>query len=124
MTAVPVTSFPLMFLLWFVCLQKAKKKKPKLLNKLDKTIKAEIDAAEKLRKKVQTCQNEVYRQTARVCVYQSVCVCVSGETGGGAASLRDAGAAAPTEPPRPLREGPGTPPLASQRYCTALLTHC
>uniref|UniRef100_A0A8D3AIA7 Un-named hu7910 n=1 Tax=Scophthalmus maximus TaxID=52904 RepID=A0A8D3AIA7_SCOMX len=29
----------------------AKKKKPKLLNKLDKTIKAEIDAAEKLRKK-------------------------------------------------------------------------
>lgn len=30
----------------------AKKKKPKLLNKLDKTIKAEIDAAEKLRKKV------------------------------------------------------------------------
>lgn len=32
----------------------AKKKKPKLLNKSDKTIKAEIDAAEKLRKKVQT----------------------------------------------------------------------
>ncbi|XP_029954888.1 aspartyl/asparaginyl beta-hydroxylase-like [Salarias fasciatus] len=32
-------------------LEKAKKKKPKLLNKLDKTIKAEIDAAEKLRKK-------------------------------------------------------------------------
>ncbi|CAN9506026.1 unnamed protein product [Ophioblennius macclurei] len=31
--------------------EKAKKKKPKLLNKLDKTIKAEIDAAEKLRKK-------------------------------------------------------------------------
>uniref|UniRef100_UPI001CD8A012 aspartyl/asparaginyl beta-hydroxylase-like n=1 Tax=Solea senegalensis TaxID=28829 RepID=UPI001CD8A012 len=30
---------------------KAKKKKPKLLNKLDKTIKAELDAAEKLRKK-------------------------------------------------------------------------
>ncbi|TKS87329.1 Aspartyl/asparaginyl beta-hydroxylase [Collichthys lucidus] len=30
---------------------KAKKKKPKLLNKFDKTIKAEIDAAEKLRKK-------------------------------------------------------------------------
>ncbi|XP_069562998.1 calponin homology domain-containing protein DDB_G0272472-like [Brachyistius frenatus] len=30
---------------------KAKKKKPKLLNKSDKTIKAEIDAAEKLRKK-------------------------------------------------------------------------
>uniref|UniRef100_A0A3Q2YPU9 Aspartate beta-hydroxylase n=1 Tax=Hippocampus comes TaxID=109280 RepID=A0A3Q2YPU9_HIPCM len=29
-----------------------KKKKPKLLNKLDKTIKAELDAAEKLRKKV------------------------------------------------------------------------
>uniref|UniRef100_A0AAX7UHS8 Un-named hu7910 n=1 Tax=Astatotilapia calliptera TaxID=8154 RepID=A0AAX7UHS8_ASTCA len=29
----------------------AKKKKPKLLNKLDKTIKAEIDAAEKLRRK-------------------------------------------------------------------------
>ncbi|XP_058473327.1 aspartyl/asparaginyl beta-hydroxylase isoform X6 [Solea solea] len=29
----------------------AKKKKPKLLNKLDKTIKAELDAAEKLRKK-------------------------------------------------------------------------
>lgn len=29
-----------------------KKKKPKLLNKFDKTIKAEIDAAEKLRKKV------------------------------------------------------------------------
>lgn len=27
-------------------------KKPKLLNKLDKTIKAEVDAAEKLRKKV------------------------------------------------------------------------
>lgn len=31
--------------------EKAKKKKPKLLNKLDKTIKSEIDAAEKLRKK-------------------------------------------------------------------------
>ncbi|XP_026185295.1 aspartyl/asparaginyl beta-hydroxylase isoform X10 [Mastacembelus armatus] len=31
--------------------EKAKKKKPKLLNKLDKTIKAEIDAADKLRKK-------------------------------------------------------------------------
>ncbi|XP_078147630.1 aspartyl/asparaginyl beta-hydroxylase [Centroberyx gerrardi] len=31
--------------------EKAKKKKPKLLNKFDKTIKAEIDAAEKLRKK-------------------------------------------------------------------------
>ncbi|XP_054478490.1 aspartyl/asparaginyl beta-hydroxylase isoform X2 [Anoplopoma fimbria] len=31
--------------------EKAKKKKPKLLNKYDKTIKAEIDAAEKLRKK-------------------------------------------------------------------------
>ncbi|XP_047424019.1 aspartyl/asparaginyl beta-hydroxylase isoform X3 [Mugil cephalus] len=31
--------------------EKAKKKKPKLFNKLDKTIKAEIDAAEKLRKK-------------------------------------------------------------------------
>ncbi|CAF95938.1 unnamed protein product, partial [Tetraodon nigroviridis] len=29
----------------------AKRKKPKLLNKFDKTIKAEIDAAEKLRKK-------------------------------------------------------------------------
>ncbi|XP_048638971.1 aspartyl/asparaginyl beta-hydroxylase isoform X2 [Marmota marmota marmota] len=31
--------------------QKAKKKKPKLLNKFDKTIKAELDAAEKLRKR-------------------------------------------------------------------------
>uniref|UniRef100_A0A3Q3RAF4 Uncharacterized protein n=1 Tax=Monopterus albus TaxID=43700 RepID=A0A3Q3RAF4_MONAL len=31
--------------------EKAKKKKPKLLNKFDKTIKAEIDSAEKLRKK-------------------------------------------------------------------------
>ncbi|XP_039404660.1 aspartyl/asparaginyl beta-hydroxylase isoform X2 [Corvus cornix cornix] len=31
--------------------EKAKKKKPKLLNKFDKTIKAELDAAEKLRKK-------------------------------------------------------------------------
>ncbi|XP_019724432.1 aspartyl/asparaginyl beta-hydroxylase isoform X3 [Hippocampus comes] len=31
--------------------EKGKKKKPKLLNKLDKTIKAELDAAEKLRKK-------------------------------------------------------------------------
>ncbi|XP_063768427.1 aspartyl/asparaginyl beta-hydroxylase isoform X15 [Eleginops maclovinus] len=31
--------------------EKAKKKKPKLLNKFDKTIKAEIDAAENLRKK-------------------------------------------------------------------------
>ncbi|XP_070708838.1 aspartyl/asparaginyl beta-hydroxylase-like [Pempheris klunzingeri] len=31
--------------------EKAKKKKPKLLNKFDKTIKTEIDAAEKLRKK-------------------------------------------------------------------------
>ncbi|XP_039610506.1 aspartyl/asparaginyl beta-hydroxylase isoform X2 [Polypterus senegalus] len=31
--------------------EKAKKKKPKLLNKFDKTIKAEIDEAEKLRKK-------------------------------------------------------------------------
>ncbi|KAM5157150.1 aspartyl/asparaginyl beta-hydroxylase [Mantella aurantiaca] len=31
--------------------EKAKKKKPKLLNKLDKMIKAELDAAEKLRKK-------------------------------------------------------------------------
>ncbi|KAJ8277668.1 hypothetical protein GJAV_G00078340 [Gymnothorax javanicus] len=31
--------------------EKVKKKKPKLLNKFDKTIKAEIDAAEKLRKK-------------------------------------------------------------------------
>ncbi|XP_067341465.1 aspartyl/asparaginyl beta-hydroxylase-like isoform X5 [Channa argus] len=31
--------------------EKGKKKKPKLLNKFDKTIKAEIDAAEKLRKK-------------------------------------------------------------------------
>ncbi|KAL7374169.1 hypothetical protein ABVT39_023056 [Epinephelus coioides] len=31
--------------------EKAKKKKPKLLNKFDKTIKAEIDTAEKLRKK-------------------------------------------------------------------------
>lgn len=31
--------------------EKAKKKKPKLLNKFDKTIKAEIDAAEKLRRK-------------------------------------------------------------------------
>lgn len=31
-----------------------KKKKPKLFNKFDKSIKAEIDAAEKLRKKVQT----------------------------------------------------------------------
>ncbi|KAG7222953.1 hypothetical protein INR49_029175 [Caranx melampygus] len=31
--------------------EKAKKKKPKLLNNFDKTIKAEIDAAEKLRKK-------------------------------------------------------------------------
>ncbi|XP_018534654.1 aspartyl/asparaginyl beta-hydroxylase isoform X1 [Lates calcarifer] len=31
--------------------EKAKKKKPKLFNKFDKTIKAEIDAAEKLRKK-------------------------------------------------------------------------
>ncbi|KAM4719152.1 aspartyl/asparaginyl beta-hydroxylase-like isoform 3-T3 [Anableps anableps] len=31
--------------------EKAKKKKPKLLNKLDKTIKSEIDAAERLRKK-------------------------------------------------------------------------
>ncbi|XP_077365307.1 aspartyl/asparaginyl beta-hydroxylase isoform X2 [Festucalex cinctus] len=31
--------------------EKAKKKKPKLLNKLDKSIKAELDAAEKLRKK-------------------------------------------------------------------------
>lgn len=30
----------------------AKLKKPKLLNKFDKTIKAEIDAAEKLRRKV------------------------------------------------------------------------
>jgi hypothetical protein len=30
----------------------AKKKKPKLLNKFDKTIKAELDAAEKLRKRV------------------------------------------------------------------------
>lgn len=30
----------------------AKKKKPKLLNKFEKTIKMEIDAAEKLRKKV------------------------------------------------------------------------
>ncbi len=30
----------------------AKKKKPKLLNKFDKTIKSEINAAEKLRKKV------------------------------------------------------------------------
>lgn len=29
-----------------------KKKKPKLLNKFDKSIKAELDAAEKLRKKV------------------------------------------------------------------------
>nr|XP_046226663.1 aspartyl/asparaginyl beta-hydroxylase isoform X7 [Scatophagus argus] len=32
-------------------MEKAKKKKPKLLNKFDKSIKAEIDAAEKLRKK-------------------------------------------------------------------------
>ncbi|XP_031548033.2 aspartyl/asparaginyl beta-hydroxylase isoform X1 [Vicugna pacos] len=31
--------------------EKAKKKKPKLLNKFDKTIKAELDAAEKLRKR-------------------------------------------------------------------------
>ncbi|XP_057680550.1 aspartyl/asparaginyl beta-hydroxylase isoform X2 [Corythoichthys intestinalis] len=31
--------------------EKARKKKPKLLNKLDKSIKAELDAAEKLRKK-------------------------------------------------------------------------
>uniref|UniRef100_A0A4X2L963 Uncharacterized protein n=1 Tax=Vombatus ursinus TaxID=29139 RepID=A0A4X2L963_VOMUR len=31
--------------------EKAKKKKPKLLNKFDKTIKSELDAAEKLRKK-------------------------------------------------------------------------
>uniref|UniRef100_A0A672G4Q1 Un-named hu7910 n=1 Tax=Salarias fasciatus TaxID=181472 RepID=A0A672G4Q1_SALFA len=36
---------------WFPQNPLAKKKKPKLLNKLDKTIKAEIDAAEKLRKK-------------------------------------------------------------------------
>uniref|UniRef100_A0A7N8YGH3 Un-named hu7910 n=1 Tax=Mastacembelus armatus TaxID=205130 RepID=A0A7N8YGH3_9TELE len=40
--------YPLFFL--FMSLL-AKKKKPKLLNKLDKTIKAEIDAADKLRKK-------------------------------------------------------------------------
>lgn len=33
----------------------AKKKKPKLLNKFEKTIKMEIDAAEKLRKKVVWC---------------------------------------------------------------------
>ncbi|PWA32831.1 hypothetical protein CCH79_00019313 [Gambusia affinis] len=32
---------------------KAKKKKPKLLNKIDKSIKSEIDAAERLRKKVE-----------------------------------------------------------------------
>lgn len=31
--------------------EKVKKKKPKLLNKFDKTIKAELDAAEKLRKR-------------------------------------------------------------------------
>uniref|UniRef100_A0A8C3WGG4 Aspartate beta-hydroxylase n=1 Tax=Catagonus wagneri TaxID=51154 RepID=A0A8C3WGG4_9CETA len=34
--------------------QKVKKKKPKLLNKFDKTIKAELDAAEKLRKRGKT----------------------------------------------------------------------
>ncbi|XP_063114513.1 aspartyl/asparaginyl beta-hydroxylase isoform X10 [Cavia porcellus] len=34
--------------------EKAKKKKPKLLNKFDKTIKAELDAAEKLRKRGKT----------------------------------------------------------------------
>ncbi|XP_029447228.1 aspartyl/asparaginyl beta-hydroxylase isoform X2 [Rhinatrema bivittatum] len=34
--------------------EKAKKKKPKLLNKFDKTIKTELDAAEKLRKKGRT----------------------------------------------------------------------
>lgn len=32
-----------------------KKKKPKLLNKFDKAIKAELDAAEKLRKRVGCC---------------------------------------------------------------------
>lgn len=32
-----------------------KKKKPKLLNKSDKAIKAELDAAEKLRKRVGRC---------------------------------------------------------------------
>lgn len=36
----------------FKSLPAKKKKKPKLLNKFDKTIKAELDAAEKLRKKV------------------------------------------------------------------------
>lgn len=39
-------------LLFFLFSAPAKMKKPKLLNKFDKTIKAEIDAAEKLRKKV------------------------------------------------------------------------
>lgn len=77
MTALPLASFLLTFLLSFVSLQKAKKKKPKLLNKLDKTIKAEIDAAEKLRKKVETCQNEECRRTADVCVFTSVCLCAS-----------------------------------------------
>lgn len=37
---------------FFKSLLAKKKKKPKLLNKFDKTIKAELDAAEKLRKKV------------------------------------------------------------------------
>lgn len=35
-----------------LCFLSVKKKKPKLLNKFDKTIKAELDAAEKLRKRV------------------------------------------------------------------------
>lgn len=37
---------------WIFFFSTGKKKKPKMLNKFDKTIKSEIDAAEKLRKKV------------------------------------------------------------------------
>lgn len=46
------SSFKGPVLVFFLFSAPAKKKKPKLLNKFDKTIKAEIDAAEKLRKKV------------------------------------------------------------------------
>lgn len=84
-----------------------KKKKPKLLNKFDKTIKAEIDAAEKLRKKVPARSAALWAPCLQD-MMSLLLLFASGEAGGGAAGVWEAGAAVSSEPPRSLRESSGT----------------